>query len=258
MSDVAVAGAGGATRVVTMVGRCVRLSRRDVDALITALVLPIMLMLLFVYLFGGAIETGTSYVTYVVPGVILLCAGFGAGSTAVSICQDLTGGVMDRLRSVGVGGPALLIGHVSASVTRNLASTALVLGVAVAIGFRPHAGLAGWLGALGVLVAFIIAISSVAAAFGMLARTPEAANGFSFLVAFLPYPSSAFVPIDTMPTWLQGFARNQPITPVTESIRGLLLGTPVGSNPWRALAWCAAIVAGSVLVSAFLFRRRTR
>src|SRR3954454_12666324 len=180
---------------VTMVGRSVRLSRRNVDSMLTSLMLPVMLMLLFVYLFGGAINTGTTYVTYVVPGVLLLCAGFGASMTAVSVSHDMTSGVIDRFRSMDVGGTAVVAGHVLASITRNLVSTALVLGLAFAIGFRPHAGAVEWLAALGVLVLFLWAISWLSAVAGLVARSPEAAGGFTFFVMFLPYPSSAFVPI---------------------------------------------------------------
>lgn len=246
-----------AAAVATMAGRCLRLSRRQVDALITSLLLPIMLMLLFTELFGGAIHTGGPYVTYVVPGVLLLCAGFGAATTAVSVSQDMTGGIVDRLRSLDVGGPTVLSGHVAASLARNAASTVVVLGVALAIGFRPSASPLQWLAAAGVVLAFAAAVSWLAAAIGLLTRSPEAASGFTFLVAFLPYPSSAFVPIATMPGWLHGFAAHQPVTPVIETLRGLLLDRPVGSSPWEALAWCAGILAASVAASGALFRRRT-
>jgi ABC-2 type transport system permease protein len=239
-----------------MAGRCLRMARRNVDVLLTSLLLPVLLMLLFVYLFGGAIQTGTRYVTYVVPGVLLLCAGFGASMTAVSVTTDMTGGIIDRFRSLDVTGPAILAGHVAASVVRNLASTVLVFGVAFLIGFRPDAGPLDWLAAAGVLFLFILAISWLAAAVGLLARSPEAAGGFSFLVMFLPYPSSAFVPIDTMPAWIHGFAQHQPVTPVIETLRGLLLGLPVGTSPARAVAWCLGILVASVAVSGVLFRRR--
>jgi ABC-2 type transport system permease protein len=245
------------SNVTTMVGRSVRVSSRQVDAMLTSLMLPIMLMLMFVYLFGGAIDTGTKYLTYVVPGVILLCAGFGAASTAVSVSQDLKNGIVDRFRSMDIGGAALLAGHVAASVARNLASTVLVLGVAFLIGFRPHATPLDWLAAAGVLLLFILAISWLSAAVGLLARTPEAAAGFTFFVMFLPYPSSAFVPIDTMPSWIHGFANHQPCTPVIETLRGLLLDAPVGSAPWQAVAWCGGIMLASVAVAGVLFRRRT-
>lgn len=243
---------------LTMATRCVRLSMRQVDALMTSLILPVLLMLVFVYLFGGAIQTGTAYVTYVVPGVILLCAGFGSATTAVSVSQDMTSGIVDRFRSMDVGGVAVLAGHVAASVVRNVASTTLVLGVALLIGFRPHAGVLDWFAVAGILLAFVVAISWLCAAIGLLVSSPEAANGVAFVFMFLPYASSAFVPIDTMPSWLQGFAQHQPITPVIETLRGLLLDTPVNSNPWTALAWCATILAAAITLSGLLFARRTR
>ena len=252
MSELAVRG----TQTAVMVARCVRLSRRNVDALLTSLVLPVLLMLLFVYLFGGAIETGSAYVTYVVPGVLLLCAGFGAAGTAVSVTTDLTEGMIERLRTMDVGATSILAGHVVASVARNLVATTLVLAVAVAIGFRPAVEPLRWLAAAGLLVLFVLAVSWMSTAFGLLARTPEAANGYTFMVMFLPYPSSAFVPVETMPGWLRGFAEHQPVTPVIESLRGLLLDTPVGSAPARAAAWFLGILAVGVVLSAVLFRRR--
>nr|WSZ96771.1 ABC transporter permease [Streptomyces sp. NBC_00857] len=245
------------THSLTMAGRGIRLSRRNIDAVITSMLLPVMLMLIFVYFFGGAINTGTEYVTYVVPGVLLLCAGFGSSSTAVSVSEDMKGGIIDRFRSLDVGGGPILAGHVTASVARNLVSITLVLGVALLIGFRPSATPAAALAAIGILLGFIVAISWLSAAVGLLAKTPEAAGGFTFLMMFLPYPSSAFVPIDTMPTWLHGFADHQPVTSVIESLRGLLLGQPAGSAPWVALAWCAGLSAVALGLSGVLFRVRT-
>jgi ABC-2 type transport system permease protein len=242
---------------LTMAARSLRLTLRTPDALLISLMLPVLLMLLFVYLFGGAINTGARYVTYVVPGVLLLCAGFGAATTAVSVSQDLKGGIIDRFRAMDVAGAAVLAGHVTASVARNLTSTVLVLGIAFLIGFRPSAGPADWLGAGGVLLLFILAISWLSAAVGVLVKSPEAAGGFAFFMVFLPYPSSAFVPIDTMPSWIHGFASNQPVTPVIETLRGLLLDGPLGSSPWKALAWCGGILVASVALSGVLFRRRT-
>jgi ABC-2 type transport system permease protein len=262
VSDTAIAGPRPSARVIAfpaMAARCLRLSSRSIDALMTSLMLPVILMLLFVYVFGGAMSAGgDNYVSYLVPGVLLLCAGFGAANTAVSVSQDMAGGIVDRFRSLDVPGRAILAGHVAASIVRNTASTALVLGVAFLIGFRPHASAAGWVTAAGVLLLFVLAISWLAATAGLLARSAEAAGGFTFLVMFLPYPSSTFVPIRTMPGWLQGFARNQPVTPVVETMRGLLLGTPVGAAPWRALAWCAGILLVSAAASGLLFRLRTR
>jgi len=262
MSELAIArpGTGQAASALSrgqiMIGRCLRLGWRNTDAVITSLVLPVALMLMFVYLFGGAIHTGTAYVTYVVPGVLVLCAGFGSALTAVRVCEDMSGGIVDRLVSMNVGGVAILAGQVVASALRNLVSSALVLGVAFAIGFRPQASPAAWLGATGVLLAFIVAISALSAVIGLLVRSPEAANGCTFALLFLPYPSSAFVPIATMPAWIRGFARHQPATPVIGSIRGLLLSQPLGTAPWLALAWCAGILLLSVAASVLVFRRR--
>jgi ABC-2 type transport system permease protein len=242
---------------LTLSGRSLRLTRRNLEALITALMLPVMLMLMFVYLFGGAIDTGTKYVTYVVPGVLLLCAGFGSSITAVSVNEDMRGPIVDRFRSMNVGGASLLTGHVVASVLRNAASTLLVFAVAFAIGFRAHASALDWLAALSVLLAFVLAMSWLSAAVGLLTRSPEGASGFTFFVMFLPYASSAFVPIDTMPSWLQGFAAHQPITPVIETLRGLLLGTPVGSDAWLAMIWCGGILVVCVTLAGALFQKQT-
>jgi ABC-2 type transport system permease protein len=242
---------------LVLVGRALRLSRRNVEALITAAALPVILMVMFVYLFGGALQTGTAYVDYVVPGVIVVCAGFGAGTTAVSVATDLSGPIIDRLRTLDVRGAALVQGQVLASVLRNLFSTVLVVGVALAIGFRTSVGVGRWLAALGVLTAFVVAVSWLAAAIGILARNAEAASGLTFMIAFLPYPSSAFVPIHTMPSWLRGFATHQPVTPVVDAMRSLLLGRPVGDAAWQALVWSAVITVVAALAASVLFRRRT-
>lgn len=267
MSDIALqhqgrtatlSGTAALRNASVMIGRCLRLSRRDIDTMMTSIMLPVILMLLFVYLFGGAIQTGTKYVTYVVPGVLLLCAGFGASLTATSVARDMTNGIIDRFRSMDIGGAALLAGHVTASALRNLVSSALVVAVAILIGFRPEAAPLEWLAAVALLVLFIVAISWFSAAIGLLARSPEAASGFSFLVMFLPYASSAFVPVRTMPAWIQPFARHQPVTPVIETLRGLLLETPIGNNGWLAVVWCLGILLLSIAMSTVLFQLRTR
>ncbi len=244
--------------MVIMIGRGLRLSRRNVEALITSLLLPVMLMLLFVYLFGGAIrtETSTGYATYIVPGVILLCAAFGSATTAVVVSDDMKRGIVDRFRSMDIGGASMISGHVVASVARNLVSTAIIFGIGLAIGFRPHASALQWLGVGCVLVLFMTAVSWLAATVGLLASTPEAANGFTFVFMFLPYASSAFVPISTMPSWLHGFARNQPSTPIIESIRSLLAGHPIGDDVVKAVIWCVGILVVSVIGSIVAFRRR--
>jgi len=250
-------GGSATAEMSMMVLRALRLSLRNVDGLITALALPVMLMVMFVYFFGGAIQTGTRYIDYVVPGVLLVCVGFGSGTTAVTVSSDLAGGIIDRFRSLDVRPQFLLAGHVAASVARNLASATLAVGVALAIGFHPRARLGDWLAAFGLLALFILAISWLAAAIGVVTRSPEAAQGITFLVSFLPYPSSAFVPIHTMPSWLQGFAHAQPVTAVIDSLRALLSGHAPGSSAVAAVAWSLGIIVVSVAAAGALFGRRT-
>ncbi|MEP7053896.1 MAG: ABC transporter permease [Actinomycetota bacterium] len=240
-----------------MSGRSIRLTRRNVEAGVTSLMLPVMLMLMFVYLFGGAINTGTDYVQYVVPGVLLLCVGFGSSLAAVAVSTDMNSGISDRFRSMDVSGNAVVAGHVVASVVRNAISTLLVFGVALLVGFRPHASPAGWAASGGILLAYVLAMSWFAAAVGLLARSPEGANAFTFVVMFLPYASSAFVPVDTMPSWLHGFARHQPSTPVIETLRRLLLHNNEAAAPWTALAWCAGVLGASMALTRVLYRLRT-
>jgi ABC-2 type transport system permease protein len=248
---------GMSTALPTMMSRSLRLSARSPDALLTALLLPVMLMVVFVYLFGGAVAIGTSYVEYVVPGVLVLCGVTGAATTAVTVCQDMTGGAIDRFRSLDGPGPVILAGHVTASLLRNLVSTVLVTAVAVGLGFRAHSDPARLAVALGVLLLFVAAFSWLSAAFGLVTSSPEAANGAMFFLMFFCYASSAFVPVRTMPWWLRGFAQHQPATPVTEALRGLLLGPSWPAQLGAALAWCGGILAVSVVLSAVLFRRRT-
>jgi ABC-2 type transport system permease protein len=246
-----------AIQLPAMMARSLRLSGRSPDALLTALLLPVMLMVVFVYLFGGAVAIGTRYVEYVVPGVLLLCGVTGAATTAVTVCQDMTGGIIDRFRSLDVPGPVILAGHVTASLLRNLASTVLVVAVAVGLGFRLHGGPAQLAAALGLLLLCVAAFSWLAAAYGLAVSSPEAANGAMFFLMFFCYASSAFVPVRTMPGWLRGFAEHQPATPITEALRGLLTGSGWPAQLGPALAWCAGLLAGSALLSMVLFRRRT-
>ena len=191
-----------------------------------------------------------------VPGIILLAAGFGAASTAVSVSRDMTEGLIDRLRAMAIPQAAVITGHVVASVARNLLATAVVVGVALAVGFRPTASVGQWVAAAGLVTLYILTITYVFAAIGVLANSPEAASSYGFILLFLPYLSSAFVPVDTMPSWLQWFAEHQPITPITETLRALLVGGE--GQPWLALAWTLLVLAGGVAWSTWLFRRRTR
>jgi ABC-2 type transport system permease protein len=246
----------GLTAESVFVGRSLRHSLRDGESLLMAIMLPVMLMLLFTFVFGGAIDPTGSYVDYVVPGIILLCAGFGAASTAVYVAGDMKAGIIDRFRTMPLRPGAVLTGHVVASLLRNLLATGVVIGVALLVGFRPTAGVGGWVAAVGLIALYILTITYLFAAIGLAARSPEAASGYGFVILFLPYLSSAFVPVDTMPSWLQWIAENQPITPIIETIRGLLFGLPLGTQPWWAIGWCLGILLVAVVWGAWLFRRK--
>ncbi|QHW31754.1 ABC transporter permease [Paenibacillus rhizovicinus] len=245
----------GATNAV-FIGRSIRLSLRNTEALVMAIMLPIMLMLLFTYVFGGAIAPGGEYVNYVVPGIILLCAGFGSSSTAFDVAQDMTNGIIDRFRTMPIRSLSVIIGHIAASLARNLMATGVVIGVAFLVGFRSSAGLLDWLAAIGIIALFILALTWLFATIGLIAGSPSAASGYGFILLFLPYLSSAFVPTTTMPHWLQGVANNQPITPVIETIRGLLTGTPIGNSAWLAVAWCIGILLLAIIWSVIAFNRK--
>lgn len=237
--------------------RSIRHSIRNTDAMIMAIALPILLMLLFTYVFGGAIDPSGNYVTYVVPGTILLCAGFGSSSVAVDVAQDMTNGIIDRFRTMSVRSLDVINGHVVASVLRNLLATTLVIGVALLIGFRTEASFLQWLGAIGIITLFIFTFTWLFAAIGMMASGPSAAGGYGFVLLFLPYLSSAFVPTNTMPGWLRGIADHQPITPITETIRSLLNDSPLHTNGWWSLGWCSGLLLVAFVLSAWSFQRKS-
>ncbi|NEA33944.1 ABC transporter permease [Streptomyces sp. SID13031] len=249
--------AAAVSDVTTMVERSVRLSRRNVDTLFVSILLPLLMMALFVYVFGGAIDTGTQYINYVVPGILLLTTGYGAASTAMAVADDMTTGMIDRLRSLPIRSFAVLTGHVAASVARNAVSTTIVILASLAMGFRPNAGLVDWLAAIGLLLLYVIALSWLAAALGVIAKSVESASALSFFMLFLPYLSSAFVRTETMPGFLQPISRHQPITPVIEAVRSFLTGTPLGSSGWIALTWCGGLLVFSTGLATVLYRRRT-
>jgi ABC-2 type transport system permease protein len=247
----------GLTAEAVFIRRSITHSLRDTEALLMAVLLPTLLMLLFTYVFGGALDPSGGYVDYVVPGIILLCAGFGASSTALYVARDMTTGVIDRFRTMPLRSGAVLTGHVVASVLRNLFATGVVIAVALLVGFRPTATPLEWVAAIILIALYILAITYLFAAIGLAAASPEAANAYGFILLFLPYLSSAFVPVDTLPDWLAWFAEHQPITPIIEAIRSLLMGTPMGDSAAWAVAWCAGFIAVAAVWGAWLFRRRS-
>ena len=257
----------------TMIGRCLRRSVRDPEAFFTALALPVVLMLLFVYVFGGAFTGGLAghatgsyatggYADYVVPGLIVLCAGFGAGTTAVAVATDMSNGIVDRFRSLPIPAWTVLAGHIAASLLRNLLATGMVILVGLAVGWRPTGNAADWAAAIAMIVLFILALSWLAACFGLLVSSPEAANGASFGLMFIPYLSTAFVPAATMTRVLRPIAANQPFTPVLETMRGLWMGhtstgVSVGHEALLATVYFAAITAVCATAATALFRHHS-
>jgi ABC-2 type transport system permease protein len=237
--------------------RNLRHAVRHVDNLVITLALPVFLMLLFVYCFGGALQGSGAgvYVNYVVPGVMILVAGYAAASVAAQVATDVQAGLVDRLRSMPVHAGGLLTGHVLATVLLNATSMAAVLGVAFLEGYAPVASAGQWLLALALVVLYTVALTWVGVAMGLAVSGPEAASGMTFVLLFLPYVSSAFVPVATLPGWLQGFAQHMPITPVTDSVRSLL----TGQHPdrlWIGLAWCLGILLAGRAGALLSWRRK--
>ncbi len=247
---------GGLTAEAVFIGRSLKHTLRDAESMLMSIALPVLMMLMFTYVFGGAIDPSGGYVDYVVPGTILTCAGFGAATTATFVANDMTGGIIDRIRTMPLRPGSVLTGHVVASLARNLVATGVVFLVAVAIGFRPTATPLEWLGTFAVIALWIFAITYLFAAIGLASGSAEAASGYGFILLFLPYVSSGFVPTDTMPDWLRVFAEVQPVTPVIETMRALLVGTDPGGAPLIAVAWCVGIVIVAAVWGAWLFRHK--
>ena len=243
------------TDVGAMIARELRRMVRSVDMLITGLALPALIMCVFVIIFGGAAERDGHYIQYVVPAILVLCAGFGSAITAVTVAKDMREGIIDRFRTMPIFGGSVLVGHVVASVARNLVASAIVIGVALLLGYRPEADLAHWIFAAIYLVFAITAFTWVCCAAGLL-LSEEAAQSVNFVFLFLPYLSSGFVPIDTMPGWLHGFATTEPFTPIIETMRAFVNNTSPGTNGWLALAWLGGVLVVGYGCSLVLFRRR--
>jgi ABC-2 type transport system permease protein len=231
---------------------------RSPDTLITTAVTPVAIMLMFVYVLGGAIDTGAErYIDYMLPGILLITIASGISYTAFRLFQDVQGGMFDRFRSMPVAHAGLLWAHVLTSLVANLVSIALVVGVALLMGFRSGAGVLAWLAVVGVLVLFTLTLTWVAVVPGLTATSVEGASAFSYPLIFLPFVSSAFVPTETMPGPVRWFAENQPVTSIVDTIRGLLGGVPVGGDVWVALGWCLGILAAAFVWSGVVYRRTT-
>lgn len=243
----------------TMTKRNVFYSIRNLDTLLTAIILPVAMMLLFVFVFGGAINVGEyNYVNYVTPAIILLCIGYCAATTSVSIQVDMQAGIIDRFRSMSVSRTCVLASQVTASVMRNMLSTILVVLVALLIGFRPSAGLLEWSLIIMLLLAYTITFTWAALFFGLIAKTAESASVFGFVALFLPYLSSAFVPIETMPYGLQVFARYQPFTPITDALRSLSYGALDKTALIISLLWMIGLGLVAYFASLVAYKNKKR
>jgi ABC-2 type transport system permease protein len=236
-----------------MFGRSMRHISRSMDTIITVCITPIAMMLLFVYVFGGAIETGTgNYVNYLLPGILLMAIGSGIAYVAYRLFIDKERGIFERFHSMPIARSTVLWGHVLTSLISNGISVVVIILVALLMGFRSCAGILEWLMVFGILGIFTLALTWIAVIAGLAAKTPDGAGAFSYPIIFLPFISSAFVPTDTMPKVVRAFAENQPVTPIVEAIRNLLANQAVGNDIWIALAWCIAII-----VIAYIFAMRS-
>jgi ABC-2 type transport system permease protein len=226
-----------------LTGRSLRHVARSPDTIITTAITPIAMMLLFVYVFGGAIQTGTEdYIDYMLPGILLITIGSGIAYTAYRLFLDMDGGIFERFQSMPIARSSVLWAHVLTSLAANVVSLVLVVLVAVLMGFRSGAGVLAWLAVAGILVLFTLALTWLAVIPGLTASSVEGASAFSYPLIFLPFLSSAFVPTETMPGPVRAFAEHQPVTSIVDAIRGLFIDQPVGNDLWVALAWCLGLL----------------
>ena len=238
-----------------MAGRSLRLTRRNVDTLVMAVVLPVLQMALFVYVFGGAIETDGAYVDYLLPGILLITIASGIAYTAYRLFLGLQEGLFERFQSMPIARSAVLWAHVLTSLVANLASLVVVVLVALLMGFRSGAGVLAWLAVAGILTLFTLALTWLAVIPGLTASSVEGASGFSYPLIFLPFISSAFVPTETMPGPVRAFAEHQPVTSIVDAIRGLLAEQAVGDDVGIALAWCVGLLVVAYAVATTVYRR---
>jgi ABC-2 type transport system permease protein len=243
----------------TLTGRSMRHILRSADTIITTAVTPIALMLLFVYVFGGALRQSVgveSYVNYLLPGILLIAIASGIAYTAFRLFTDLQGGIFERFHSMPISRSSILWAHVLTSLVANGITLAIIFAVGLLMGFRTGASVWAWLSVLGILALFTLALTWLAVIAGLSAKTVDGASAFSYPLIFLPFISSAFVPTATMPGPVRWFAENQPVTSIVSSIQALFAGRPVGSSIWAALAWCVGILVIAYVFAMRAYRRR--
>ncbi|WP_157244981.1 ABC transporter permease [Nonomuraea typhae] len=241
-----------------LLGRSLRHISRSPDTIITTAIMPVAMMLMFVYVFGGAIKTGSdsSYVNYMLPGILLITVASGVAYTAFRLFSDLKSGIFERFQSMPTARSAVLWAHVLTSLIANVISLVVVQLVALLMGFRSSAGLLAWLSVAGILLLFTLALTWLAIIPGLTAKTSDGASAFSFPLIFLPFLSSAFVPTDTMPGPVRFFAEHQPVTSIVNAIRNLFTQQPVGTDIWIALGWCAGILLVAYVFAMNTYRRK--
>ncbi|MBE6831168.1 MAG: ABC transporter permease [Ruminococcaceae bacterium] len=240
-----------------MLGRSMRHIFRSMDTIITVCITPIAMMLLFVYVLGGAIQTGTdNYVNYLLPGILLMAIASGISYTAFRLFTDMQSGIFERFHSMPIARSAALWGHVLTSLVSNAISVVVIILVALIMGFRSSAGVLSWLAVAGILVLVILALTWIAVIPGLTAKSVDGASAFSYPLIFLPFISSAFVPTESMPGPVRAFAENQPVTSIVDAIRALLFNQPVGIEIWAALAWCVGILIVAYLFAMRVYKRK--
>ncbi len=244
--------------VAVLLGRSLRHIGRSPDTIITTAIMPIAFMLLFVYVFGGAIETGADgkYVNYLLPGILLITIASGISYTAYRLFLDMQSGIFERFQSMPIARSSVVWAHVLTSVVANVISLVVVVVVALIMGFRSNAGVLDWLAVAGILVLFTLALTWLAVIPGLTASSVEGASAFSYPLIFLPFISSAFVPTDSMPGPVAAFAEHQPVTSVVDAIRGLFADQPLGDDLWIALAWCLGLVAVAYWFAMSVYRSK--
>ena len=245
----------GGTAALT--GRSLRHITRSPDTIITTTIMPIAFLLLFVYVFGGAINSGSdSYVNYLLPGILLITIASGISYTAFRLFLDMKSGIFERFQSMPIARSSVLWAHVLTSLVANLISVVVVVLVALLMGFHSGAGVLAWLAVAGILILFTLALTWIAVIPGLTANSADGASAFSYPLILLPFISSAFVPTDTMPGAVRAFAENQPVTTIVNAIRDLLTQQPVGSDIWIALAWCVGILIVAYTFAMATYRRK--
>jgi len=242
-----------------MVKRSLLISSRNMEAVAMAIIQPFLMMILFSAIFGGIADMGDigiNYLDFIVSGIILQSVAQGTQFTSLSVSTDMTRGIIDRFRSMPISNAAVLIGHATASVVKNSITAAITLGTAILVGFRPQAGFMDWLIVIGIFMLFIVAITWISILVGLLAKAPESTIGYMLPFFILPFLSSGFAPTETLHRALRWFAQNQPMTPIIDSTRALMLGWPTGNSIWLAVAWCVGITVVAFAAAVQVYKRK--